>query len=99
MAKKKSAAKPAGDMDYPYLILVLLLLGIGLVMVFSSSYATAYKNHRQPIIIRQALFAGIIVYVDNIWSTEFKILSFCLFEYVAYTCFYRRRQLRRKTLD
>ena len=81
MAKKKSAAKPAGDMDYPYLILVLLLLGIGLVMVFSSSYATAYYKNLPSAyyFIRQALFAaaGIIVMftVSYMDYRRFKILS------------------------
>ncbi|NLG53515.1 MAG: putative lipid II flippase FtsW [Clostridiales bacterium] len=68
-------------MDYPYLILVLLLLGIGLVMVFSSSYATAYYKNLPSAyyFIRQALFAaaGIVImfaisYMDY---RRFKILS------------------------
>ena len=57
-----------GPMDMPFLMLTLLLTGIGLVMVFSSSYASAYYdvkvgNNPTYYFIRQAVFGvmGIIV--------------------------------------
>lgn len=51
-----------GPMDLPFLMLVLMLTGIGLVMVFSSSFASAYydadvANNPTYYFIRQALFA------------------------------------------
>lgn len=62
-APKKQAA--CGSIDYPFLIIVMLLLGIGLIMVFSSSYASAYYKNLPSTyyFIRQGMFAvaGIII--------------------------------------
>lgn len=66
MAKKKlKIKKPSGTIDYPFLIITLLLLGIGLLMVFSSSYPSAYYDNLPSTyyFFRQGLFAvvGIVV--------------------------------------
>ena len=72
MTKHKTSRKIApkeekvrGTIDYPYLIIVLLLLGIGLVMVFSSSYASAYYKNLSSTyyFVRQGMFAvaGVII--------------------------------------
>lgn len=66
MSRKKSSEKVvAGNIDYPFLILVILLLGLGLVMVFSSSYATAYYKNLSSTyyFLRQALFAAAGVFI------------------------------------
>ncbi|MEG2569946.1 MAG: putative lipid II flippase FtsW [Clostridia bacterium] len=61
--KKTTAVR--GTIDYPYLIIVLLLLGIGLIMVFSSSYASAYYKNLPSTyyFLRQGMFAvaGVII--------------------------------------
>lgn len=63
-----------GPMDLPFLMLTLMLTGIGLVMVFSSSYASAYydgvvaKHDPAYYFIRQAVFgvAGIaLMYITS----------------------------------
>ena len=63
--KKTSGQATRGSIDYPYLIIVLLLLGIGLLMVFSSSYASAYYKNLSSTyyFVRQGMFAvaGIII--------------------------------------
>ncbi len=66
MAKKKlKIKKPSGTIDYPFLIITLLLLGIGLLMVFSSSYPSAYYDNLPSTyyFFRQGLFAvfGLVV--------------------------------------
>ena len=48
-----------GAVDLPFLMLVLLLTGIGLVMVFSSSFASAYYYKPDPLFYfrRQLIYA------------------------------------------
>lgn len=63
-----------GPVDMPFLMLTLLLTGIGLVMVFSSSFASAYydakvaKNDPAYYFVRQAIFGVMGVLIMYITS-------------------------------
>ena len=79
--KKTSGQAMRGSIDYPYLIIVLLLLGIGLLMVFSSSYASAYYKNLSSTyyFVRQGMFAvaGIIIMflISAMDYRRFRVLS------------------------
>lgn len=79
--KKTSGQATRGSIDYPYLIIVLLLLGIGLLMVFSSSYASAYYKNLSSTyyFVRQGMFAvaGIIIMflISAMDYRRFRVLS------------------------
>lgn len=60
--RKRQGEKPEkikqGRLDEPLLLITLLLVAIGLVMVFSGSYAEAYKEgNSMKYVIKQGLFA------------------------------------------
>ncbi len=79
--KKTGAEATRGSIDYPYLIIVLLLLGIGLLMVFSSSYASAYYKNLPSTyyFLRQGMFAvgGVIIMllIGGMDYRRFRVLS------------------------
>ena len=79
--KKTGAEATRGSIDYPYLIIVLLLLGIGLLMVFSSSYASAYYKNLPSTyyFLRQGMFAvgGLIImfFIGGMDYRRFRVLS------------------------
>ncbi len=79
MAKKKiKIKKPKGTIDYPFLIITLLLLGIGLLMVFSSSYPSAYYDNLPSTyyFLRQAFFAvvGVVVMLAIAYWFNYKLI-------------------------
>ena len=79
--KKTGAEATRGSIDYPYLIIVLLLLGVGLLMVFSSSYASAYYKNLPSTyyFLRQGMFAvgGVIIMflIGGMDYRRFRVLS------------------------
>lgn len=63
--KEKLKYKPLNKFDFPFFTIVIILLGFGIIMMFSASYAVAYRDYGDSFhyVSAQMMFAALGVAV------------------------------------